>query len=63
MFKPLVIIVLISLTNAQFNNERDDYGSEKSRQNLSGKVALVTGSSAGIGEAIVKVLSFWAQTL
>ena len=59
MIKCIVILALFSLIWAQdfYNLDPEDYESVKESRDFTGKVALVTGSSSGIGEGIVKVLS------
>jgi len=48
-------LVLVSIVSADY--PIDDYKAVAKSRNLTGTVALVTGSSSGIGEGIVKLLS------
>ncbi|CAG2171922.1 unnamed protein product [Oppiella nova] len=59
--KSILLLVLLSIVNADNNNTNDfdikDYENVKNSRNFTGKVVLVTGSSTGIGEGIVKLFS------
>ena len=53
--KSIVLLALIAIANADFPIE--DYKHVIQSRNFTGKVILVTGSSSGIGEGIVKLFS------
>ncbi|CAG2172893.1 unnamed protein product, partial [Oppiella nova] len=56
--KILLFIALVSIVSAQFDDfDIDDYKDVVNSRNFTGKVVLVTGSSSGIGEGIVKLFS------
>ena len=54
-----VLLALIALSEANifYDLSKENLDNVKNSRNFTGKVALVTGSNSGIGEAIVKLLS------
>ena len=59
--KSILVILLALVSIAMAINPNDfptaDYLAVKNSRNFTGKVVLVTGSSSGIGEGIVKLFS------
>jgi len=53
----LLTFVSIVSANILFDLSKEQYNEVKNSRNFTGKVVLVTGSSTGIGEGIVKLFS------
>ena len=51
----ILLALFVSIVSADY--PIDDYKSVANSRNFTGKVVLVTGSSSGIGEGIVKLFS------
>ena len=54
-----LVLITFSLVNANvfYDLSKEEYNKVKDSRNFTGKVVLVTGSSSGIGEGIVKLFS------
>ena len=53
----IVLCVLVLNLHLSHSQSNDIYKQAKNSRDFTGKVVLVTGSSSGIGEGIVKLLS------
>ena len=57
LFIVISFLLFVFISNVYTDASDNQYRSVKNSHNFSGKVVLVTGSTSGIGESIVKLFS------